>query len=490
MEKQHITDNASIAIIGSGFSGLCLGINLKQAGFNNFVIFEKADRLGGTWRENVYPGAECDIPSALYSFSFEANPSWSRKWSGQAEILSYMEHCAEKYLLKPHFRFNERCEKLEYDESAQKWKVSTTSGTQSFDFVASGVGQLHKKQFPSIAGRENFKGVSFHSADWKHDVDLTNKTVNVIGNAASAVQFVPQIAPKVKQLNIFQRSANWVTPKNDRNYFAIEKWLGKTFPILGKIYRFYIWFMADYLLYQIMNTDGSKFIRKKSEADCLDFMKEHINDKELIAKLTPDYPIGAKRVLFSDDFYPALARANVSIVTEKLDSISETGIQTQNAHYDGDVIIYATGFDTTHFLSPMQVIGKQGLSLNELWEREGAEAYLGITHKGFPNFFMMYGPNTNLGHNSIILMIEAQCRYILQCIKTLQQKSCQSIEVKAEVQDNYNQNLQERMKNKVWAKVEHSWYKTNGKVTNNWVGRTAEYRKVTEQLNENDYIFY
>ncbi len=490
MEKQHITEKASIAIIGSGFSGLCLGIKLKESGFENFIIFEKAEQLGGTWRENVYPGAECDIPSALYSFSFEANPRWSRKWSGQSEILDYMKNCAEKYQLTPHFRFNESCEKLEYDEAAQKWKVTTTSGTQIFDFVASGVGQLHKKQFPNIPGREQFKGASFHSAQWDHSVDLNNKTVNVIGNAASAVQFIPQIAPKVKQLNVFQRSANWVTPKNDRNYFAIEKWLGETFPILGKLYRFYIWFMADFFLYQIMNIDSYKWLRKKSEDDCLEAMHEHVKDKELRAKLTPDYPIGAKRVLFSDDFYPALARPNVNVITEKLERVTETGIQTESANYDADVIIYATGFDTTHFLSPMQVTGKNGVSLNELWDAEGAEAYLGITHKGLPNFFMMYGPNTNLGHNSIILMIEAQSNYILQCIKALQEKSCQSIEVKPDVQDSFNQTLQERMKNKVWAKVEHSWYKTNGKVTNNWVGRTSEYRKVTELMNENDYLFY
>ncbi len=490
--KEH-TDtqkDKSIAIIGAGFSGLCLAIQLKQAGYHNFTIFEKEASLGGTWRDNVYPGAECDIPSALYSFSFEPNPDWSRKWSEQEEILAYMHHCANTYQLHSHFRFNESCKALTFQEATHNWRVEVSSGSFEFDMVASGVGQLHKPLFANIPGRESFEGACFHSARWQQDVDLNNKTVNVIGNAASAVQFVPQIAPKVKQLNIFQRSPNWIAEKKDRPHFAIERWLGRTFPFLTRIYRFYIWFMADFLLYQIMNSNGNRFIRMKAKHDCLEFISEHVKDENKRKKLIPDYPIGAKRVLFSDDYYPAIARNNVHLISEAIEAIDKTGIKTTQQHYPADVIIFATGFETTRFLTPMQVIGKNGQHLNALWEAQGAEAYLGITHSGFPNFFMMYGPNTNLGHNSIIVMIEAQVRYILSCLKQLEANNSHSLDVKPEVQKRYNEWLQAGMQNKVWSQVEHSWYKEKGKITNNWVGRTAHYRKLTREMNPEDYQFF
>lgn len=494
MSQEHNNSTRSIAIIGSGFSGLCLAIQLKKIGHHNFTLYEKAAHLGGTWRENVYPGAECDIPSALYSFSFEPNPNWSRKWSEQPEILQYMEHCAEKYEILSHIKFNQTCEKLKYQEDKKNWLVTTQKNSSSieeeYDVVVSGVGQLHKPFTPKISGAESFTGKQFHSAQWDHGVDLSNKTVNVIGNAASAVQFIPQIAPKVKQLNVFQRSANWIAEKNDRKHFAIEMWLSKTFPFLSKIYRFYIWFMADFLLYQITNSVRNNFIRNKAKEDCIDYIKEHISDPELQKKLIPNYPIGAKRVLFSDDIYQALNRDNVNLITDGIQGIDVNGIKTeQQQSFPCDVLIYATGFETSVFLTPMQVIGKNQQVLNALWAKEGAEAYLGITHTGFPNFFMMYGPNTNLGHNSIILMIEAQTRYILSCLKALEDKQVQSLDVKPEVQKTYNTWIQKRMEGKIWSAVEHSWYKTKNKVTNNWAGRTSEYRRLTKQMNPNDFNF-
>lgn len=483
-------NNKRIAIIGSGFSGLCLAIQLKKIGHHNFTIYEKANDIGGTWRDNIYPGAECDIPSALYSFSFEPNPNWSRKWSEQEEILQYIKHCANKYQLLPHIKFNQACEKLQFQEDKQNWLVTCTSEQAEYDMVVSGVGQLHKPFTPTITGAENFSGKQFHSAQWDYSVDLNNKVVNVIGNAASAVQFIPQIAPKVKQLNVFQRSANWITPKNDREHFAIERWIGRAFPFLTKVYRFYVWFMADFLLYQITNSVRKSFIRNKAKDDCIEYIKEHISDPDLQNKLIPDYPIGAKRVLFSDDIYQALNRSNVKLITDAIKQISTSGIETtNNEFYDCDVLIYATGFETSVFLTPMQVIGKNQQVLNKLWAEEGAEAYLGLTHTGFPNFFMMYGPNTNLGHNSIILMIEAQTRYILSCLNTLNEKQMKSLEVKAEVQATYNEWIQQRMEGKIWLSVERSWYKTKNKVTNNWVGRTSEYRRLTKQMNPDDFVY-
>lgn len=489
MNTHTYKETFSIAIIGTGFSGLCLAIQLKKAGYKNFTLFEKEASLGGTWRDNTYPGAECDVPSALYSFSFEPNPEWSRKWSEQEEILAYIQHCAHKYDIYRHIQFNEACKELNYQEAQQQWQVVTSSGTHYFNAVASGVGQLHKPFIPEIPGYETFLGESFHSARWQHDVDLTNKTVNVIGNAASAVQFIPQIAPKLKQLNVFQRSPNWIIKKNDRDHYAIEKWLGRIFPWATKLYRFYIWFGADFLLYQIMNKNGNSFIRKKARHDSLRFMRKHIKDEQKRNKLTPDYPIGAKRILFSDDYYPAMARENVNLISDGIEKIDAKGVQTTQNHYPCDILIFATGFETTRFLTPMQVKGKQGLHLNQLWEEQGAEAYLGITHAGFPNFFMMYGPNTNLGHNSIILMIEAQACYILSCLKLLENNKSLSLDVKAVRQKSYNASLQENMKDKIWSEVEHSWYKEKGKITNNWSGRTSEYRRLTRSAHADDFIF-
>lgn len=480
-----------IAIIGTGFSGLCMGIHLKKIGLDSFVIFEKAKGVGGTWRENTYPGAECDIPSPLYSFSFERNPRWTHKWSEQPEILRYLEHCADKYGLRPHIRFGEEIADLKFEEERSEWRIETRSGSvEHFDAVVSGVGQLHKPVTPKFEGAESFAGPSFHSARWDHSVPLEGKRVAVIGNAASAVQFIPQIAPKVSRLTVFQRTPNWIVPKNDREFFAFEKWLGTKIPALTLLYRFYIWLQGDGILYPLMTHQGMGWYRRLMQKRTLDYINAKIRDPELRRKLVPDYPMGAKRILFSDDFYAALDRENVEVVTNSIARIEPAGVATSDGRvHDAEVLIYATGFDSTTFLTPMRVTGRGGQVLNDLWERDGAEAYLGITHAGFPNFFMMYGPNTNLGHNSIVIMIESQTRYILSCLRALEARQAKWLDVKADAQKNYNAWIQSRMSNKIWSAVDKSWYKRDGKVTNNWVGRTTEYIRRTRKLNEADYSF-
>jgi cation diffusion facilitator CzcD-associated flavoprotein CzcO len=479
-----------IAIIGAGFSGLCLGIHLKKRGIDSFTIFEKAGRVGGTWRENTYPGAECDIPSALYSYSFERNPNWTHKWSEQEEILAYLEHCARKYGLDPHIRFNQRVDDLHFDEAQGRWRLTVGGRVEEFDAVVCAIGQLHKPMTPAIPGAGMFRGPTFHSAQWNHDVSLEGRNVCCIGNAASALQFIPRIAPLCKKLTVFQRSANWVVPKNDREYTAFEKKLGAVFPPLLMYYRFVIYMRGEGMLFPLMS-GSSGFLRRMSEKKALDYINEKIRDPELRKKLVPDYPMGAKRILFSDDYYDALDRDNVTVVTEPIDRIDAGGVVTKDgAAHPADVLIYATGFETTSFLTPMQVHGLGGESLNAKWAREGAEAYLGITHTGFPNFFMMYGPNTNLGHNSIVIMIEAQTRYILSCLNALDARSARSLNVKAQVQRSYNEWVQRRLQASVWARVNKSWYKNEqGKITNNWVGRTTEYRRRTRSMNPDDYEF-
>ncbi len=485
-----------IAIIGTGFSGLCVGHHLKKRGQDNFTIFEKASAIGGTWRENTYPGAECDVPSALYSFSFERNPNWTYKWSEQPEILRYMDHCVEKFGLTPHIKFNTEVTEAHFDDAAGIWKVSTTDGeTREFDVVISAVGQLHKSSTPKIDGASSFEGPHFHSAHWDHDVDLTAKNVAVIGNAASALQFIPQIAPKAAKLNVFQRSANWVFPKNDREYNKFEKWLGSVFPPATQFYRFMIWLRGEVLLYPLMKLkqgeqDADSGLRGKARKQALQYLEEKIVDPDLRAKLTPDYPVGAKRILFSDDYYDALAQDNVNVVTNPIVRIVKNGVITEDGTvHEADALIYATGFISTDFLTPMQVTGRGGQSLNEKWSKDGAEAYLGITHTGFPNFFMMYGPNTNLGHNSIIVMIEAQTRYILSCLAALDANEAKWLDVTAQAQADYNAFLEGRMQEKIWTAVEKSWYLRDGKVTNNWVGRTSEYMRRTKHMTPEAYEF-
>ena len=480
-----------IAVIGTGFSGLCLGYHLKRRGIESFTLFEKADRIGGTWRENTYPGAECDIPSALYSFSFERNPRWTHKWSEQPEILGYMEHCCDKFGLRPHIKFGKKVTGLAFDESTGVWRLTTADGeNEEFDVVISAVGQLHNPNIPAIEGADSFRGKTFHSAHWDHDYSLTGKTVSVIGNAASALQFIPEIAPDTKTLNVFQRSANWVVPKEDREYSSFEKWLGSKVPATTKFYRFLIWLRGEGMVYPLMKQGTPKWLRDSARKQAIAYLEENISDPALREKLIPDYPIGAKRILFSDNYYQALARDNVNVVTDPIARITETGVETKSGvSYPSDAIIYSTGFATTDFLTPMRVSGRGGQVLNDIWKATGAEAYLGITHAGFPNFFMMYGPNTNLGHNSIILMIEAQTRYIMSCFDALDSRHAKWLDLKAEAQKTYNEWLGERMKDMIWTAVADSWYLRDGRVTNNWVGRTTEYMKRTRQVEPEKYEF-
>ncbi|MGI9289030.1 MAG: flavin-containing monooxygenase [Pseudomonadales bacterium] len=468
-------------IIGTGFSGICMAIKLKQAGIEDFVLLEKAEEVGGTWRENTYPGAECDIPSALYSYSFEHNAEWEFKWSEQQQIYDYQKHVAEKYELYRHIRFGEEVVTATFDEAAKRWTVSTgNGGVYDCQHLISAVGQLHRPFVPQYEGQESYQGISFHSANWDHNVDLTGKKVAVIGNAASAVQFIPQIAEQVSELTVFQRSANWVLPKQDRPYKPWEQWLSDKVPLITKLYRFKIWCRCDGLLYQIMK--GNRLAARIAGHLSRRNMTRTIKDPILQRKLTPDYPIGAKRILFSDDYYEALSRENVSVETDAIARITATGITgVDGCHTEYDVIIYGTGFKSNPFLAPMQICGVGGQQLKEHWSK-GAHAYLGMTTHGFPNLFMLYGPNTNLGHNSIILMIESQANYITGCITQMDKQGWSSIDIEEDAEDEFNTEIQQRLGKMAFSKVTASWYMDAGRITNNWAGTTLEYRRRTRTV--------
>ncbi len=480
--------NCEVVIVGSGFSGICLGIMLKKAGIDSFIIVDKADRLGGTWRDNSYPGAICDVPSVSYSFSFELNPDWNDKWSGHAEILAYMERCTDKYGLGPHMRFGTEIATARFDEQDSLWRLTTSDGQEiTTRFLATGTGQLSRPNTPEIARLDEFGGTVFHSARWNHDYDLCDKRIGVIGNAASALQFVPRIAPEAGQLFVFQRSANWVLPRNMRHYSRKTKDRLRRYPVLNRLYRWWVWLMLE-LRFPLFRRN--RVMARMIEGLAKGYIKKTVQCPDLRRVLLPDYPAGAKRILASDDYYQALGRENVDLITTPIERVTADGVTTADGkEYAVDAVILATGFQTTEFLAPMAVHGANGCRLEDVW-KEGARAYLGITVPGFPNFFMMYGPNTNLGHNSIIFMIECQASYIVDCIAGVKARRASSIEVKHEVMVRWDARTQKKLARTVWAEAERSWYKrADGRITNNWSGTHTAYWWATRRPTFAHYDF-
>lgn len=474
-----------VLIIGSGFAGLGLAMRLRQQGSDDFLILEKAAKAGGTWRDNDYPGAACDVPSHLYSFSFEPKTDWSRRFAPQAEIFTYVQQCIAKYQLLSHIRCNSEVSEAWFDEPAALWRVTTLDGAQfSARALVSACGQLNRPLYPQITGIERFAGESFHSARWRHDVDLSGKRVAVIGTGASAIQFVPEIVPKVQQLTLFQRTAAYVLPKPDRAYSRFELALMQRFPWTQKLDRAlqYLYHeargVAFFVLPGLMKLYRSSFLRH---------LQRQVADPALRSKLTPDYPLGCKRILISNDYYPALAQPQVEVVNQAIREVSEQGVITADGReHAADVLIYGTGFAASDFLAPMRIRGLGGRELNQAW-KEGAEAYKGISVNGFPNLFILYGPNTNLGHNSIIYMLESQFPYVLSCLQQLQQ-GVRYLDVRAPVQQAWNQQLQHDIEHSVWEQGCNSWYKNAaGKHTNNWSGFTFSYRLHTRQPDWSDY---
>jgi cation diffusion facilitator CzcD-associated flavoprotein CzcO len=474
-----MTTTTRIAIIGAGHSGICMGMQLKRAGIDEFLILEKGATLGGTWRDNTYPGASCDAPSFLYSFSFAQKTDWSRRFAWQSELLAYSVECAVQSGLLPHCRFNAEVTGANFDDARNLWRIALADGsTIEAQFLVTGVGQLHRPAVPAIAGRDTFAGMQFHSARWDHGVDLAGRRIAVIGNAASAVQFVPQIASLAAQLTIFQRSANWLMPRKDCLYPPrLHRWMAR-WPWLARLRHQFQWFFFGEmqltpLMKQVRVVQRLATIKSKMH------LRRQVRDPVLRAKLTPDYPIGAKRVLFNDDYYPTLNRANVRLLTDGIDRIEAAGVRARGGELvAADVIIYATGFQATDFLAPITITGAGGRSLRDEW-KAGARAYLGVTVSGFPNLFMLYGPNTNLGHNSILVMIEAQVGYIIDAIRQLDAREARRLDVKRAVMDAYNDWLQKDLAKSVWAADKQSWYKlADGTITNNWPHSTIRYRKL------------
>ena len=463
-----------IAVLGTGFGGLGMAIRLRQAGITSFTIYEKADGVGGTWRDNSYPGAECDVPSHLYSLSFAPKHDWSRHYPEQPEILAYLEDCADRFGLRPHIRFGTEIAMARFDDVAAEWRLETTTGEELVaDVLVCGLGQLNRPFVPDIEGLDEFEGEVFHSARWNHDHPLDGESVAVVGNGASAVQFVPRIAPVAGNLTIFQRSANWVMPKANPPFADATKALFARLPWLDRAYRasIYLRFEARFLMFR-RRSRFARLVEKAGHA----YRAKEVADPVLREQLTPDYPIGCKRILAVSDYYSTLVRDDVEVVTEPIERVTPTGILTADGRERAvDTIVLATGFEATDFLAPIEIVGVDGRKLDEAWHT-GAEAYLGLTVSGFPNLFMLYGPNTNLGHNSIVFMLERQISYVLQCVQEMAAEGLASLDVRPEVMAAYNRAVQKRMGQTVWEAGCSSWYKdASGKVTNNWPTFTVEY---------------
>jgi cation diffusion facilitator CzcD-associated flavoprotein CzcO/acetyl esterase/lipase len=475
----------TVAIIGAGFGGVGLGMSLKRAGIDSFTIFEKAEGVGGVWRDNTYPGAACDVPSHLYSFSFEPNPDWTRVYSPQPEILEYLDRCVERYGMRPNLRLGTEVTEATFDEQSGRWRIETDRGeTIEADVLVSACGQLSRPALSRVPGADRFKGPIFHTARWDHSIDLEGKRVAVIGTGASTIQVVPAIAPRVGHLDVYQRSAPYVIPKKDRPYRGWERRLFRAFPPARRLQRFRQWLAFEFFIsaFNQYRSVGRLGVRMNER-----LLDEQVSDPALKQLLTPDHVLGCKRVLISGDYYETLARPNVELVTEGVRELTEDGVVTDDGEErPADVIVLSTGFESTRFLAPMEIHGRGGVELNEAW-REGANAYLGMTVAGFPNLFIMYGPNTNLGSGSIIFQLESQMRYILDAVRRLQRRGG-LLSVRPEVQRSFDSEIQSRLSTSVWQTGCNNWYvDEHGRNTNNWPGFTLEYRRRTRQLDPADY---
>lgn len=477
----------SIIIIGAGFAGLGMALELRRAGIETFTILERAADLGGVWRENTYPGAACDVPSPLYSWSFEPKSDWPRRFSEQADIHSYMRGVAEKYGLTRYIRFGTEVTDAEFDERTGRWTVTTGAGERLVaDVLVPAVGQLSRPAMPNLPGIDSFTGAAFHSAEWDHGVDLTGKRVACIGTGASAIQYIPRIQPEVAHLTLFQRSAAWVLPKFDTRYSATHHTLFKYFPPSRLAERFAIWSTFEVLALALTDIPGIK-------APVIALADRHraqqVTDPDLRKKLTPDYAAGCKRGLFSNEYFPALAQPNVAVETTAIEAVTPTGIRTADGvEHPVDVIIYGTGFKGTEFLAPMNIYGQGGRKLADVWGDAGARAYLGISVPHFPNLFMMYGPNTNVGSGSIIYMLESQARYIRQVVEYLTDRPGRYLAARSGVEQRWDDWLQRRLKDTPWNFCS-SWYRNAaGRITNNWPGATVLYRWKTKAFDPADYV--
>lgn len=474
-----------IAILGAGFAGIGTAIRLLKAGIRSFTIFERADEIGGTWRDNTYPGAACDVPSHAYSLSFEQNPGWTHRFSPSSEIQAYLLGLVEKWQLRSHLRLRTAIVEARFDEARGVWQLTTDAGESvTARVVVSGVGGLVDPALPDIKGIESFGGEIFHTARWNHDCELTGKRVAVIGTGASAVQVVPAIAQEVEKLHVFQRTPAWVVPKMDRVYSERARRLYARFPFLLHASRFVQYAMSE-MMGPLIMLDAPR-LSALGERMSMRHLHAQVKDPVLREKLTPHFQFGCKRILVSDDYWASFERPNVELVTDRIDQITHDGIQTADgAVREVDAIVLATGFALGLAAAPFPITGRGGRALDDVW-KDGAVAYKGMTVSGFPNWFILMGPNTGPGHTSVLVYTEAQIEHVLGAIETLR-RGAKWVDVRQDAQDRYNAKIQARMPKMVWHTC-NSWYLSpDGSNHALYPGLAAEYVLRARRFDAKDY---
>jgi cation diffusion facilitator CzcD-associated flavoprotein CzcO len=443
-----VTEHHRLAIVGTGFSGLGMAIRLRQEGEEDFVLLERANDIGGTWRDNTYPGCRCDVPSHLYSFSFAPNPNWSSTFSPQEEILDYLKDCAERFGVMPHVLFGTELESASWDDDEQLWRIETSEGPLTADIVIAAQGPLSEPSLPEVPGIDSFEGKAFHSAQWDHDHDLTGERVAVIGTGASAIQFVPEIQPRVERLHVFQRTAPWVIPHRNRPLRGWERAIYRLFPPAQLAMRAAIYWARELFVLQFRH----RAVGGPLERIPLRHLHAQVKDPELRRKLTPDYRMGCKRILPTDEWYPALAKPNVEVITEGITEVRpHSVVAADGSEREVDTIIFGTGFHVTDVPIADRVRGRDGRTLAETWHGS-MQAYKGTTVAGYPNLFFLVGPNTGLGHTSIVFMIESQIAYVLGALRELRRRGAQTLEVRQAAQAAYNEELDRMTEGTVWVR--------------------------------------
>jgi cation diffusion facilitator CzcD-associated flavoprotein CzcO len=463
-----------VAVIGAGFSGLGAAIRLKLRGIDDFVILERAADLGGTWRDNTYPGCACDVPSHLYSFSFAANADWPQTYSGQPEIWAYLRRCASGHGLLPHLRLRHEVLGADWDERSGRWAIRTSAGDLSADVLVTAAGPLADPTVPDLPGLESFRGTAFHSARWPRDHELTGRRVAVIGTGASAIQFVPRIAPDVAHLDVFQRTPPWVLPRRSRAIGPRTRALLRSVPGLRRALRAILYTVQEFTVTGFLHPSTMRVTQWLAMRN----LRRQVPDPALRAKLTPRYRMGCKRILFSDGYFAALGRDNVGLVTESIAGVEPDGIRTAGgALHEVDTIVFATGFHVTDAPIAERIRGRGGVSLAQAW-RGSPRAYLGVTVSGFPNLFLLLGPNTGLGHNSVLVMVEAQLRYLTGMLDHLSRSGDGAVEPTEAAQSAFVATVDRRMAGTVWNTGGClSWYRdATGRVSALWPGSTLRYR--------------
>ncbi|HZV75493.1 MAG TPA: NAD(P)/FAD-dependent oxidoreductase [Conexibacter sp.] len=476
-----LPDHVDVAIVGSGFAGLGMAIRLRQAGRTDFVVLERADDVGGTWQQNTYPGCQCDVPSNLYSFSFAPNAEWSQTFALQPEIWSYLRKVADDFGVRPYVRTGTAVDDAAWDEQGQRWRIETSRGRLTARVLVAGMGGLSEPSIPDIPGAETFAGPAFHTARWDHDADLAGKRVAVIGTGASAVQVVPRLQPQVEQLTLFQRTPPWIMPHPGRSVRPRERALFRALPPLQRLVRGAVYWGRETFVLPFRFHRLSRVPERMARAH----LEQQVADPLLRDKLTPRYEIGCKRILMSNEYFPALQQPNAELVTDAIAEITPRSVVTADGvEHPADAIVWGTGFHVTDMPYVEWLRGRDGRVLGDVWRERGMQGLRGTTVAGFPNLFMLVGPNTGLGHNSIVFMIESQIAYVLDALRALDARGATALDTRPSAQAAFNETLQRRMRGTVWTQGGcASWYlDAHGRNTTLWPGTSWSFRRATRRF--------